>query len=85
MLGRNWLHKIKLNWRKIQRVCKPRLHSLLEQYSDLFATLKKGNTFTKLEAYQQFVLDEESRKYVVISTHKGLYCYTRWGLLCPRR
>jgi len=36
LLGRNWLHKIKLNWRKIQQVSKPRLHSLLEQYSEVF-------------------------------------------------
>ena len=35
LLGRNWLHKIKLNWRKIQQVHKPR-HSLLEQYSEVF-------------------------------------------------
>jgi len=36
LLGRNWLHKIKLNWRKIQQVRKSRLHSLLEQYSEVF-------------------------------------------------
>ena len=52
----------------------------IPKVEDLFATLKKGKTFTKLDlsqAYQQLVLDEESRKYIVISTHKGLYRYTR--------
>ena len=43
---------------------------------DLFAILKKGKTFTKLDlsqVYQQLVLDEESQ----INTHKGLYKYKR--------
>ena len=37
-----------------------------------------GETFTKLDlsqAYQQLKLDSESRKYVVINTHKGLFRY----------
>ena len=29
------------------------------------------------QAYQQFVLDEESRKYVVINTHCGLFQFNR--------
>ena len=28
------------------------------------------------QAYQQLRLDEDSKKYVVINTHKGLFCYT---------
>ena len=47
---------------------------------DLFATLERGKPFTKLDlsqAYQQLKLDEGSRKYVVINTHKGLFRYTR--------
>ncbi|CAC5416981.1 unnamed protein product [Mytilus coruscus] len=39
-----------------------------------------GQAFSKLDlsqAYQQIVLDEESRKYVTINTHKGLYQYNR--------
>ena len=47
---------------------------------DLFATLEGGKTFTKIDlsqAYQQLKLDEESKKYVVINTHKGLFRYTR--------
>ena len=45
----------------------------------LFATLERGKMFTKLDlsqAYQQLKLDTESRKYVVINTHKGLFHYT---------
>ena len=30
------------------------------------------------QAYQQLTLDEESRKCVVINTHKGLFKYTRF-------
>ena len=47
---------------------------------DLFATLEHGKEFTKLDlsqAYQQLTLDAESRKYVVINTHKGLFRYTQ--------
>lgn len=43
----------------------------------LFATLSGGGgeKFSKLDlsrAYQQIVLDEDSREYVTINTHKGL-------------
>jgi len=59
--------------------------SKLDQYpipkiEDLFATLERGEKFTKLDlsqAYQQLTLDDSSQKYVVINTHKGLFKYTR--------
>ena len=47
----------------------------IPKVDDLFA-----KTFTKLDlcqAYQQLPLDEESKSYVVINTHKGLFRYTR--------
>ena len=47
---------------------------------DLLATLGGGNIFTKLDmsqAYQQLLLDEESKKFTTINTHKGLYQYNR--------
>ena len=47
---------------------------------DLLAILAGGQKFTKLDlshAYQQVVLSEESRQYVTINTHKGLYRYNR--------
>jgi len=47
---------------------------------DVFTKLNGGKKFTKLDlsrAYQQITLNEESRKYVCINTHKGLYRYTR--------
>jgi hypothetical protein len=47
---------------------------------DLFASLAGGKKFTKLDlshAYQQVLLAPESRKYVTINTHKGLYRYNR--------
>jgi hypothetical protein len=47
---------------------------------DLFAALSGGKFFTKLDltqAYQQMSLSEESRKYVTINTHMGLFKYTR--------
>lgn len=48
--------------------------------TDLFTTLNGGQKFTKLDlrhAYEQLVLNEKSRQYVTIHTHKGLYRYKR--------
>ena len=47
---------------------------------DLFATLNGGEKFTKLDlsqAYQQLMLDEESREYLTVNTYKGLCHPTR--------
>ena len=47
---------------------------------EFFVHLAGGKTFTKVDlsqAYQQLPLDEESKLYVVINTHKGLFRYTR--------
>ena len=52
----------------------------LPKPEDLFATLAGGKTFSKLDlshAYNQLELDEESRKFVTINTHRGLYRYWR--------
>ena len=46
----------------------------IPKIEDLFAKLSGGTVFTKLDlsqAYQQLMLDEESKKYVVINTHRG--------------
>lgn len=51
----------------------------LPRVDDLLAKLHGGNKFTKLDlsqAYAQFELDE-SKKYTVINTHKGLFRYNR--------
>jgi hypothetical protein len=47
---------------------------------DLYATLAGGQEFTILDlnqAYQQIQLDEDSKRYVTINTHKGLFRYNR--------
>ena len=47
---------------------------------DLFATLAGGQKFTKLDlaqAYLQLPLEENSKDFLVINSHKGLYRYTR--------
>ena len=52
----------------------------IPRVEDLFARLRKGKYFSKLDlsqTYQQLPLDEESKKYVVINTHRGLFQYTR--------
>ena len=52
----------------------------IPKIADLFAKLAGGQSFTKLDmsqAYQQLVLDKESRKYAVINTHQGLFSYNR--------
>ena len=56
-----------------------------EQYplptaQDLYSTLAGSKVFTKLDlthAYAQMSVDEASRKYLSINTHKGLYAYTK--------
>ena len=52
----------------------------IPKVDDLFARLAGGQKFTKLDmsqAYQQLCLDEDSKKYVVINTSKGLFRYNR--------
>ncbi|XP_044180073.1 uncharacterized protein K02A2.6-like [Acropora millepora] len=47
---------------------------------ELFTKLNGGELFTKLDlshAYQQVVLDKKSQPYVTVTTHLGLYRYTR--------
>lgn len=47
---------------------------------DLFTKLAGGKKFTKLDlpqAYQQVELDESSKPYLTINTHKGLYQVNR--------
>lgn len=46
----------------------------------LLASLAGGVVFSKLDmsqAYQQIELDDESKKYVIINTHTGLFKYNR--------
>ena len=57
----------------------------IPKVEDLFARLSKGKLFSKLDlsqAYQQLTLDENSKKYVVINTHRGLFRYMRLHCLC---
>ncbi|XP_029567802.1 uncharacterized protein K02A2.6-like [Salmo trutta] len=52
----------------------------LPRVVDLFTTLAGGKTFSKLDmshAYQQLLLDEDSKEYVTVNTHKGLFRYNR--------
>ena len=52
----------------------------LPRPEELFTALNGGCKFTKLDfsdAYLQLELDDESRNFMVISTHLGLYQYTR--------
>ena len=63
----------------INRAAKPDVYPL-PRVEDLFATLSGGCSFTKLhlaQAYQQIPLEESSKQYVTINTHKGLYRYNR--------
>ena len=51
----------------------------LPNAEDLFASLA-GDVFTKLDldaAYQQLQLTENSKQYLVVNTHQGLYQYER--------
>ena len=52
----------------------------IPKIEDLLAKLSGGKYFSSLDmsqAYQQLPLDDESKKVVVINTHKGLFAYNR--------
>ena len=47
---------------------------------DIFAKMQNGQTFSQLDlphAYMQCSVEEESRKFLTITTHIGLFQYTR--------
>ena len=51
----------------------------IPRIDDLYAKLSNGILFTRLDmrhAYEQLHLDRESRKFVSISTHRGLFTFT---------
>jgi len=52
----------------------------LPRVEELFSSLAGGKYYSKLDlsqAYLQLPLDEETKDYVTINTHKGLYRYNR--------
>ena len=52
----------------------------LPRVQELFANLSGGKSFSKLDlaqAYLQLPLAEESKKFLTINTHKGLFVYNR--------
>ncbi|XP_060782844.1 uncharacterized protein K02A2.6 [Neoarius graeffei] len=61
----------------------PVLHAdkyLLPRIEDIFASLAGGQHFSKIDlaqAYLQMEMDAESKKYLTINTHKGLFQYNR--------
>ena len=44
----------------------------IPKIDNLLVQLKGGTLFTKLEAYLQIPLDDKSKKFVVINTHKDI-------------
>ena len=58
---------------KLDKYALPRIDYLL-------ASLAGGKSFSKLDlaqAYLQVLLEDESKKFTTINTHKGLYQYNR--------
>ncbi|XP_078253747.1 ER membrane protein complex subunit 2 isoform X1 [Rhinoraja longicauda] len=52
----------------------------LPRIEELMATLSGGKVFSKIDlasAYQQVLLEEESKKLLTINTHRGLFVYNR--------
>uniref|UniRef100_A0A3B3TFN7 Gypsy retrotransposon integrase-like protein 1 n=1 Tax=Paramormyrops kingsleyae TaxID=1676925 RepID=A0A3B3TFN7_9TELE len=52
----------------------------LPRIEEVLATLSGGKLFSKIDlasAYQQVLLDEDSKKYTTINTQKGLFVYNR--------
>ena len=63
----------------VNRVMKVDSHPI-PRMEDLFNAMSGGLSFSKLDlshAYLQLQVDESSRDYLVINTHKGLFEYTR--------
>ena len=63
----------------VNRVAKQDIYPL-PRVEDLFADLAGGKIFSKLDlkhAYQQVVLDEDSRKYTTVNTQQGLFQFNR--------
>ena len=55
-------------------------HYPIPKIQDLLATIGGGQKYTKLDlwhAYLQIELDDESKPYTTISTHRGLFQYNR--------
>ena len=55
-------------------------HYPLPNADDMFASLNGGNVFNKIDlthAYQLVEINEVSKQYLTINTHKGLYRYQR--------
>ena len=52
----------------------------LPKPEELFSALAGGKVFSKIDlsqAYAQLCLDDNSKKYTTINTHRGLFCYNR--------
>ena len=52
----------------------------IPKLDDLYRKLVGGQTFTELDlshAYEQMLVDENSKEFLTINTHKGLYRYNR--------
>ena len=52
----------------------------LPRIEDIFANLAGGKHFSKLDlrqAYHRMEVTEESKKFLTINTHKGLFKYNR--------
>ncbi|XP_033228849.1 uncharacterized protein K02A2.6-like [Belonocnema kinseyi] len=52
----------------------------LPMIDDIFVVMQHGKKFSQLDlphAYMQCEVEDESQKYLTITTHKGLYQYTR--------
>ncbi|VDI51047.1 Hypothetical predicted protein [Mytilus galloprovincialis] len=52
----------------------------LPRIDDIFASLSGGEKYSKIDlrqAYLQLEMKEESKKYLTINTHRGLYQYNR--------
>ena len=52
----------------------------MPKIEDIFANLSGGKLFSTIDlanAYQQMMVEDESKKYLVINTHKGMFRYNR--------
>ncbi|CAC5367296.1 unnamed protein product [Mytilus coruscus] len=82
LLGRDWISKIQLNWKEIFAVHasedQPGLEETLSTYDDVFKDeLAAIRGEGRLYKAQQIEFEEDSKQYITINTHKGLFQYNR--------
>ncbi|CAC5384235.1 unnamed protein product [Mytilus coruscus] len=72
--------KVEMELERLEKKGQIQQNYPIPKTEDLYATLGGGKEYTKFDlnqAHQQIELDEDSKRYVTINTHKDLFRYNR--------